>query len=125
MTKEERKEYDHQRYLKNKKKMLAQNKQYRETQIGRANRLIICYKFVDKKYNRGECTLTAKWITENIFTKHCAHCGETDWHKIGCNRIDNNLPHTPDNVEPCCMKCNSALNANNLNRNEFGKFIKI
>lgn len=29
---------------------------------------------------------------------------------IGCNRLDNNRPHTEDNVEPCCYECNAKLN---------------
>ena len=48
----------------------------------------------------------ARWIVENIYTKPCPHCGETDWHNLGCNRLDNSKPHTIDNVEPCCFHCN-------------------
>lgn len=82
---------------------------YRKTPIGRANMLLQRYKRRDKETNRGDCTLTAQWIVENIFTKPCVHCGEIDWRKIGCNRIDNSKPHTIDNVEPCCGKCNVKL----------------
>ena len=53
----------------------------------------------------------ARWIVENIFTHKCAHCDESDWRKIGCNRIDNDLPHIKSNVEPCCKKCNDELAA--------------
>ena len=60
----------------------------------------------DKNAGRGECTLTAQWIVDNIFTQKCHWCPETDWTKIGCDRIDNSLPHTPDNVIPCCERCN-------------------
>lgn len=92
------------------------NEKYLNTQKGRAKNLLGAYRANDKKYNRGECTLTAQWIIDNIFTKHCPHCGETDWHKLGCNRLDNSKPHTIDNVEPCCIKCN-----NDLARIEFKK----
>lgn len=84
-------------------------KKYRSTKKGRANKLCHAYKQLDKKNNRGECTLTPTWITDNILSKPCCYCGETDWNKIGCNRLDNNLPHTPDNVEPCCRECNLKL----------------
>lgn len=78
-------------------------------QKSRANSLLTNYRRNDKIYNRGECTLTAGWIIENIFSKPCVHCGESDWRKIGCNRLDNTKPHTPDNVEPCCRRCNREL----------------
>lgn len=84
-------------------------RQYRQTPMGRAANLLGGYRRKDKKYNRGEGDLTAEWIVENIFTKPCAHCGETDWTKIGCNRLDNTKPHTKDNVEPCCKECNDKL----------------
>ena len=55
--------------------------------------------------------MTAQWIVENIFSQPCAHCGENNWEKIGCNRLDNDKPHTKDNVEPCCKECNDRLAA--------------
>ena len=72
----------------------------------RAYSMIKSYKATDKKHNRGECTLTPVWVVENIFSQPCHYCNETDWLKIGCDRIDNSLPHTPDNVVPCCFHCN-------------------
>lgn len=79
---------------------------YRKTPKGRAVYLLKGYKREDKKHNRGECTLTGDWIVEHIFNQPCHYCGRTDWHELGCDRIDNNLPHTPDNVIPCCWECN-------------------
>lgn len=93
-------------YEKNKEKKLDYSKQYKNTPLGRAHNLLAAYRKSDKKYNRREGDLTAKWIVENIFTKKCQYCGETDWHKLGCDRIDNTLPHTKENVVPCCFKCN-------------------
>lgn len=91
----------------NKDKNLENQKKYRnETQKGRAIFLLKGYKRSDKKANRGECTLTTDWIVNNIFTSKCVFCGESDWHKLGCDRIDNSLPHTPDNVQCCCGECN-------------------
>lgn len=79
------------------------------TPKGRAVNLLTSYRQSDKKYGRGECTLTADWIVENIFSQPCHYCGRTDWTKMGCNRIDNSLPHTPDNCVPCCHACNLKL----------------
>ena len=87
----------------------TRNAEYKSTQIGRAKYLLMNYRRADIEHNRGECTLTEDWIISNIFTQPCAHCGESDWKKLGCNRLDNNLPHTPDNVEPCCWECNIRL----------------
>lgn len=99
-------------YREDNKEQIAEYKRdYTKTPKGRAVRLLTEYRREDKKRNRGECTLTADWIVEHIFSQPCAHCGETDWTKIGCNRLNNSLPHTPDNVEPCCMKCNIKLGA--------------
>ena len=112
MTKD-RREYKKQWYAKNREKVLEQQKEYKKeyqnTPMGRASNLLNQYNRNDKKYNRGEGNLTAKWIVDNIFSKQCTHCGESDWRKIGCNRIDNSKPHTMDNVEPCCKECNDRL----------------
>lgn len=155
MTKEERKVYSHQYYLKNKEKILKTandyyknnkekvkdyynknketiivrqteyNKEYKNTPMGRALKLVAAYKTSDDIANRGECTLTAKWIVENIFSKPCAHCGLLDWHKVGCNRLDNAKPHTPDNVEPCCFMCNLNEENKEMIRDEnTGRFKK-
>lgn len=79
---------------------------YRKTPMGRALSLINAYKKADKERNRGECTLTAKWVVDNIFTKPCHYCGKEGWEIIGCDRKDSNLPHTPENVVPSCKSCN-------------------
>ena len=154
MTKEEKKELARKYYQKNREKLLAkQNKYYRNNKdihkkyysrnkeriieyqneyqkeydkkpMSRANSLLSAYKRADKINNRGEVDFDARWIVENIFSKPCAHCGETDWHKLGCNRLDNSKPHTKDNVEPCCGKCNIELSHTELIRNKFGRFEK-
>lgn len=75
----------------------------------RATMLLCEYNRADKRRNRGKGDLTTQWIVDNIFSKPCAHCGKTGWEVIGCNRLDNSKPHTKDNVEPCCSKCNNDL----------------
>lgn len=79
---------------------------YIKTQIGRASNLANSYKQQDSLNNRGECTLTKEWIVNNTFQSKCIYCGKTDWRKLGCDRIDNSKPHTPDNVVCCCEECN-------------------
>lgn len=85
---------EHRAYLK------ANDKHYN------AGALVRRYRQSDLKYGRGECTLTAEWVENNIYTKECLYCGESDWHELGCDRIDNSKPHTPGNVVPCCKRCN-------------------
>lgn len=96
-------------YQNNRDRIAEFMSEYQSTPKGRAVNLVGTYKQEDNKYNRGECTLTADWIIEHIFTQPCAHCGKTGWKIIGCNRLNNSLPHTPDNVEPCCAECNKKL----------------
>ena len=112
-NKEKKAKYNTEYYQNNKekiaKKQAEYHVEYQSTPKGRAVNLVGTYKQEDNKYNRGECTLTADWIIEHIFTQPCAHCGKTGWKIIGCNRLDNSLPHTPDNVEPCCAECNKKL----------------
>ena len=119
-NKERWKEYQREYYEKNKEKCkqrrsrtkeenLEYMRAYRRTPIGRANMLLQRYKRRDKEKGRSECDFDAQLIVDNIFSKSCLYCGETDWRKLGCNRIDNSKPHTKDNVEPCCKKCNILL----------------
>lgn len=83
---------------------------YRKTKKGRATILLNRYRANDRDALRGECTLTADWIEKNIINSKCVYCGETDWMKLGCDRIDNNLPHTPDNCVCSCWECNNKRN---------------
>lgn len=110
------KEYNRQYYLEHREEIIKKKKEYQKeyskTKMGRALSLYSQYRFMDIKRNGfGDVIdFDAKWIVENIFTKSCVHCGETDWYKLGCNRIDNSKGHTKDNVEPCCFHCNCVLN---------------
>ena len=105
-NKEKRTECMRQWYEVNREKVLEQRKQYYQTPIGRASMLVNGHNREDKKYNRGECSLTALWIRNYIFPQKCVYCGEDDWRKLGCDRKDNSLPHSPSNVVPCCVVCN-------------------
>ena len=106
--------------VNNQEKAKAIQKKYRDThkdviekwkkenpQYLRATNLVQIYKRNDKNANRGECTLSPQWIIDNIFTQPCIYCKRIEgWDKIGCDRKDSSLPHTPDNVVPCCQHCN-------------------
>lgn len=95
-------------YQKNKESVLKKQKCYRKTPMGRACHLISGYAVQDKRKGfEKSIDFDAKWIVDNIFSKPCPYCGETDWRKLGCNRINEDLPHTKDNVEPCCYDCNT------------------
>lgn len=104
---------------------------YNKTKMGRASRLLGRYNQSDKEAGRGKGDLTPEWIVENIFSgQKCAHCDETDWTKLGCNRIDNTKPHTKDNVEPCCKKCNCDKEGKELSKKVYqysldGLLIKV
>ncbi len=109
--KEERKEaqaaYMKQYYQDHKETMLEQNKQYRLTPFGRAANLASGYRVMDKKAGRSETTIDAQWIVGNVFSgQHCVYCGESDWRRLGCDRKNSELPHTPENCVPCCKACN-------------------
>lgn len=88
----------------------------------RANNLITAYRQIDKRKERGECTITEDWIMENIFTSKCHYCDTTGWENLGCDRINNDLPHTPENIVPCCTKCNKKRG--NIPFEEFIKRMK-
>ena len=76
------------------------------TKESRSNYLVNAYSSIDKKAGRGECTLTRDWIINNIFNSSCIYCGDSDWRHLGCDRIENNLPHTPENCVCSCGICN-------------------
>lgn len=93
----------------NPDKVNENQRKWRENnpEMTRAIYLANNYRQNDKKHNRGECTITAQWIVDNVFSgQRCFYCGETDWTELGCDRIDNSLPHTPENVVCCCEECN-------------------
>lgn len=84
-------------------------KERRKTPKGRAAHLISTWRKNDKKYNRGDCDLDSDYVVE-LWKKGCAYCGETDFMKLGVDRINNAKPHTKNNVVCCCESCNKHRN---------------
>ena len=126
--KEERKkkssEYYNEHIEHRKEYKKAYTEEYLKTQKGRASNLLCGYRRDDINSNYGKCTLTKEWVIEHIFNSKCIYCGETDWLKLGCDRIDNNLPHTPENCVCACYKCNCERNNKKMSFEEFIKYKK-
>ena len=120
-NKEKVKEGGKQYYAQHKEIMAEKQKEYLKTPKGRAKSMLGNYKRFDKETGTGTCTLTQRWILENIFNSSCIYCGESDWRKLGCDRIDNSKPHTPDNCVCACLYCN----AERADRWAVEEFIKL
>jgi hypothetical protein len=76
----------------------------------KASKMISSYKRKDYKNQTSICDIDITWMINNIMTKPCVYCGDTN--RVGCDRIDNSKGHTKDNVVPCCFDCNCARNNN-------------
>ena len=121
-------------YQANKEQLLAKaaewyqvNKgkiaEYHKTPKGRASDLAKNYKQDDK--NKGfnvSKNISTDYILKHIFTQPCYYCGNPNWQDMGADRIDNSKPHTPDNVLPCCFKCN-CVRSDNFTVEEFKSFV--
>lgn len=110
------KQYNKQYNAENRESINARQRQYCSTRIGRANNLAGGYRSMDKKkgFLNIDNQVDSNFILNNIFTKSCIYCGESDWKKLGCDRIDNSKPHTIDNVVCSCWDCNHERNAMNF-----------
>lgn len=76
----------------------------------KASKMISSYKHKDRKNKTTICDIDIDWMINNIMTKPCIYCGDTN--RVGCDRIDNSKGHTKNNVVPCCFDCNCARNDN-------------
>ena len=77
------------------------HKEYYEAH--REKHLLKSYKRTDKKKGF-VCDLDEEWLKENITSKPCIYCGDTE--KIGCDRKNNSIGHTKENCVPCDGECN-------------------
>ena len=119
--KEKAKEYieNHKEEIKNQNKIRC--REWYLIKENRAKMLIKCYKKDDKQLNRGECTLTPEQLI-SLWENGCFWCGETDWHKLGADRIDNKKAHTLENCVCACKSCNDKRN--NKTFEEFKEIIQ-
>lgn len=117
------------RYYDRREEILEKNKQschrseyrkkYYETIDGYARMLFYAYLNADRKHCRvgeelPEDYITVEYVKQTI-QQSCVYSGETDWRKMGLDRIDNNLPHLKSNCLPCSTKCNRERGSKNYN----------
>ena len=106
--------YDAEYYQSNKEKKAAYNADYRDPQthpMNWAKNMVAKYRQMDRDRGFGDKdTISVDYFIQHIANQPCAHCGVQGIGLIGCNRLDNTKPHTIDNVEPCCFKCNMKEN---------------
>lgn len=76
-----------------------------------ARKMVASYMQTDREkgFNDKE-TISVDYFINHIANEECKYCHKRGYGLIGCNRIDNTKPHTIDNVEPCCFKCNAKEN---------------
>lgn len=109
-----------ERYNNHIEEERERSKNYRKTKIGRASSLCSSYKAADRLKGR-ENNVTKEWIVDNIFTSKCSYCGDTDWTHLGCDRVDNSIGHTIDNVVCSCERCNLDRQYKKLSYNDYRK----
>lgn len=97
-----------------------------ELKLYKARKMKDRYKHYDKERFGVGNDLTKQWIADHILDSHCEYCGEDNWDKLGCDRIDNSKPHTTDNCICACARCN-RLRGDNFSvedMKEIGEVIK-
>lgn len=107
--KDKAKVYNEKYRAEHKTELLEYMKLHRSTKHGRAVSLAYSYLQKDKRkgYDTGS-NINYEWIENNIFNgQQCHYCGESDWTKLGVDRIDNNKGHTPENCICACWECNN------------------
>jgi hypothetical protein len=85
------------------------------------SKMLSSYKHKDMVNNK-TFNLTFDFFKNNIISMPCSYCGSTE--NIGCDRINNNLGHTIENVIPACHICNTARN-NHFSVNEMKEIGKV
>jgi len=83
----------------------AQDLEYQKVR-NKASKMVSSYKFSDKSkgLNVENNYVDVEYIINSIFYKNCNYCGTLE--RIGCDRIDNSLSPSKDNLVPACYSCN-------------------
>lgn len=93
------------RSQESKERHYAWSRQYYRTPEGRALALVHAYRKIDA--GKGlVCTLTREWVLAEILSRLCVYCDGKSGALVGCDRVDNSGPHSPENVVPACGICN-------------------
>ena len=108
----------------NRRKHLQSTSEYLKTPYGRATHLVSRYKYSDIEKGRDGFSLTPVWVLNHIFSSTCVYCGDSDWKHLGCDRIDNTKPHTPENCVCSCGVCNVERQIKKMSVEEFKDFRK-
>ena len=130
-----RKEYDKKWKTENRDKVIEYRKnnidkqreynaKFSKSKIGRALKLVNNYKRHDNDAGREGFNLERDWVVEHIFNSSCIYCGDSNWKHLGADRIDNNLPHTPENCVCSCGICNFTRNGKGMSVEEFVEWRK-
>ena len=101
--------YQRKYQLEHREEQRARMNAYHETKEGRATNLLAAYVQMDVERRGVRPRLTQDDIMRKCFDDgcKCMYCGETDWHLLGLDRIDNDKPHDADNCLCSCVKCNT------------------
>lgn len=110
---------------KNKERFLEYRDNYEKTPYGRASKLCSNYKSDDRIKGRPGNNLTTEWILENIIHSSCIYCGESDYLKLGCDRVDNSLAHTQENCVCSCWDCNNDRQKKGMSVDEYKEYKKV
>lgn len=95
----------HEKPKRNRRKVpICQSDLDYQKQRDKASKMVSSYKSSDKKKGLN-CGIDIKFMMEEIFGKKCTYCGT--YKNVGCDRIDNSIGHTPDNIIPACYTCNT------------------
>ena len=108
-----------------KKVKSEKQKRYNSNKEGKANTLKNRYIALDreKRFDTSN-NVDETYILEKILNSTCVYCGDYVWQHLGCDRIDNSKPHTPDNCLCSCGICNVEREGKNMSVEEFVKYRK-
>lgn len=123
--KEEIAKKNKQWYQDHKEERCEKMKQHYQTPEGRAEGLAKAYNRSDKEKGFDiSNNIKSNYIVSRIFKSKCIYCGNTDWKALGADRINNDLPHTPDNVVCACWGCNVERESKHMSVEEFIEYRK-